>query len=599
LGYSPAGTSAATGEQQPIVSDQKKKPVLDEQTFDKLLEAAYVIQEHNRKKAELEPNLKAKAEQPREPQSPSRNVVQKTETVAEEASRSGADYAPTLAAIVEAQHQIQIRHLELDKAMTLVAESVSRITKASGSAIAMVEGKNVRYRASTGSSAFPVDSEVPIESAICQGTVFTGQVTLTEDVKAEKLFDPSPCLKRGVLSLIAVPIYHDGDVVGALELYFDRTFGFAEHDIHTCHLMAGLVTEALSRDAQSNLKKSVATERSTMMAAIERLKPDLAGMAKVRPAAVENSRETPTATPSGTFPCWKCGNGLLVEEQFCGNCGAARAEEDALSSMQSKFASAWHRQQMNSATIADVDEIASVEKTITPKTFEDDGHIEFPQVEDPVIPPVRFSFEEGDEEISPSELFAAVPRGEKEESSSLDEPVLENSAQVSSTALVTQHPQEMIWTSAAKARAFLESVVVTHKANAVARLWRQHRGYLYLAVALVLVIVVARGIWSDGPVTATGQGAGANSVTNRRKRVSPDADLSAFDKLLISLGVADPPDAPVYKGNPDIQVWVDLHTALYYCPGSDLYGKTAKGRISSQRNAQLDQFEPADRKACD
>ena len=170
---------------------------------------------------------------------------------------------------------------------------------------------------------------------------------------------------------------------------------------------------------------------------------------------------------------------------------------------------------------------------------------------------------------------------------------------MSSTALVTQHPQEMIWTSAAKARAFLESVVVTHKANAVARLWRERRGYLYLAVALILVIVVARGIWSDGPVTATGQGAAANSAPNRRKRVSPDADLSAFDKLLISLGVADPPDAPEYKGNPDIQVWVDLHTALYYCPGSDLYGKTAKGRISTQRDAQLDQFEPADRKACD
>ncbi|HXM65310.1 MAG TPA: GAF domain-containing protein [Candidatus Acidoferrum sp.] len=582
------------------MSDQKKKPVLDEQTFEKLLEAAYVIQEHNRKRGELEQNLKAQAEQPREHQPFPGNVVQKTETVVGAASRSGADYAPTLAAIVEAQHQIQIRHLELDKAMCLVVEGVSRITNASGAAIVMLEGKNIRYRAGTGSSALPVGSEVPLESAICQATVLTGQVTLTEDVKAEKLFDSGPCLERGILSLIAVPIYQDG-VVGALELYFDRASGFAEHDIHTCHLMAGLVTEALSRDAQSNLKKSVATERSTMIAAIERLKPDLAGMAKVRPAA-GNSRDTPTSTPSGTFPCWKCGNGLLVEEQFCGKCGVARAEEDALSSMQSKFASAWHRQQMNSATTADVDEIASAEKPINriaPETFEDDGHIEFPQVEDPVIPPVRFSFEERDEEISSSESFEAIQQGGKEEPSVSVEAVPNNSAQVSSTALVTQHPQEMIWTSAAKARAFLESVAVTHKASAVVRLWRAHRGYLYLAVALVLVIVVARGMWSDGSVTATGQGAAANSATNRRKRVSPDVDLSAFDKLLISLGLAEPPDAPEYKGNPDTQVWVDPHTALYYCPGSDLYGKTAKGRISTQRNAQLDQFEPADRKACD
>jgi hypothetical protein len=65
------------------------------------------------------------------------------------------------------------------------------------------------------------------------------------------------------------------------------------------------------------------------------------------------------------------------------------------------------------------------------------------------------------------------------------------------------------------------------------------------------------------------------------------------------MGLAEAPDPPEYKGNPNAQVWVDLHTALYYCPGSDLYGKTPKGKTTSQRDAQLDQFEPASRKACD
>jgi hypothetical protein len=72
-----------------------------------------------------------------------------------------------------------------------------------------------------------------------------------------------------------------------------------------------------------------------------------------------------------------------------------------------------------------------------------------------------------------------------------------------------------------------------------------------------------------------------------------------FDRMLISLGLAEAPPAPEYKGNPDTQVWVDLHTALYYCPGADLYGKTPKGKVTSQRDAQLDQFEPAYRKTCD
>jgi len=69
--------------------------------------------------------------------------------------------------------------------------------------------------------------------------------------------------------------------------------------------------------------------------------------------------------------------------------------------------------------------------------------------------------------------------------------------------------------------------------------------------------------------------------------------------MLISFGLAEAPEASEYKGNPDAQVWVDLHTALYYCRGADLYGKTPKGKVTSQRDAQLDQFEPASRKACD
>ena len=43
-------------------------------------------------------------------------------------------------------------------------------------------------------------------------------------------------------------------------------------------------------------------------------------------------------------------------------------------------------------------------------------------------------------------------------------------------------------------------------------------------------------------------------------------------------------------GNPDTQVWVDVHTALYHCPGSELFGKTPDGKLASQRDAQQDQF---------
>jgi len=55
----------------------------------------------------------------------------------------------------------------------------------------------------------------------------------------------------------------------------------------------------------------------------------------------------------------------------------------------------------------------------------------------------------------------------------------------------------------------------------------------------------------------------------------------------------------VYKGNPETKVWIDTRTGLYYCPGASEYGKTTRGRFAKQRNAQLDEFEPANRKGCD
>ena len=582
-----------------FVTDHKK-PVLDEQTFEKLLEAAYVLQEHNRKMLEVKETLESQSEQLREQELARQAQLQVAEPISEETASLDADYTLTLAQIVEAQHQIQIRHLELDQAMAVVAERVARIANGSGAGVGILEGKTVRYHAGAGSSALPVGSEVPLGAAVCQANIRTGQVIRAEDVNIEILFDPVPCLKRGILSLVAVPIYHDGDIVGALELYFDRIRGFAEQDIHTCQLMAGLVTEAIGREAQSNLKKSMATERSTMLAAIEGLKPELEAKAEDRPELASSHKVNGSTAASATFVCWKCGSALLEEEQFCGNCGAARAGDKAPFSMQSKVASAWHMQQTGKKTAAAANGSEPAEATASwPSVRPHKEHAGFSADEagDSQLEP--FPEAQFDENSSPAPW---VPGHDQEELSlSPNETVDEDGVGVRSTALALPQADDVVWSSAAKARDFLESLSGTRTPSALARFWRSRRGDFYLALALVLVAVVIRwGIWSDHSAGGTGHGSAVTGSAKRHKQVAPGADLSLFDRLLISLGLAEAPDeAPEYRGNPDTQVWVDFQTALYYCPGSDLYGKTPKGKMSSQRDAQLDQFEPAYRKACD
>jgi DNA-binding NarL/FixJ family response regulator len=76
------------------------------------------------------------------------------------------------------------------------------------------------------------------------------------------------------------------------------------------------------------------------------------------------------------------------------------------------------------------------------------------------------------------------------------------------------------------------------------------------------------------------------------------AELPWTERLQVGAGLKPGP-AALFSGNPDTRVWIDVHTALYYCRGAEQYGRTSGGRFARQHDAQEDHFEPAARKACE
>jgi putative methionine-R-sulfoxide reductase with GAF domain len=588
------------------VTDQNNKPSLDEQTFGKLIEAAYVLQEHNSEMRLLEANLESQSERLRQQEVEFQSALPGSSHAVQEPPPREADYTLTLAEIVEAQHQIQIRHLEGDGAMAVVAERIVRITRASGAGIAILDEKTVRYRASAGPTALPVGSEAPLTKAVCTTCLRTGQVLRTPDVNTEFLFDPDLCRSRGIRSLTAVPVYHNGEIVGALELYFDKLNGFAEQDVHTCQLMAGLVTEAIGRASESSLKKSVAEERSSMMAAIEQLKPSLAALADGQNTAVAEdpkpvSLNLDSISSVADLTCWKCGGSLIEAEQFCGNCGAPRSNTNHLPENTKKGPAAWLLQPGGSRDRAVPSNGTSSAQVAQLPFPEDRFAAPAPVPNDPdnlSLDLFSLGAEHAERNVLFAEALTANQTNGSARSSPSAEPELVNSSPVPASTQVTKTVhQDATWTSASRARDFLEGISgKSSGASSLSRFWNSSRGYFYLLIALLLVALVTRwGIVSSHSIAQ-------NSATSGKKnhpKPGAESDLSAFDKLLISMGLAEAPETPEYKGNPDTQVWVDLHTALYYCPGSELYGKTPKGRFASQREAQLDQFEPASNKTCD
>jgi Response regulator containing a CheY-like receiver domain and an HTH DNA-binding domain len=78
-----------------------------------------------------------------------------------------------------------------------------------------------------------------------------------------------------------------------------------------------------------------------------------------------------------------------------------------------------------------------------------------------------------------------------------------------------------------------------------------------------------------------------------------DRVMPELNELTVKAGLKPPAPAATYQGNPDRKVWIDVHTALYYCQDSNLYGRTRRGRFAKQIDAQADHYEPAGMKACD
>ncbi len=182
------------------------------------------------------------------------------------------------------------------------------------------------------------------------------------------------------------------------------------------------------------------------------------------------------------------------------------------------------------------------------------------------------------------ENFEVAKRGR---SSPLETPIDANTnlAEAEATAvdtLTTHKPMSNMPTTetiATDASNRIQPVPLRKRLSDVRGALRGYRANVYLAAAVVLALAAL--MW---PTTSSA----------RRDALSP------MERMLIALGIAEAPAPVVHsEGNPSIDVWVDPHTALYYCPGEELYGKTADGRIASQHDAQVDRFQPAGRAVCE
>jgi GAF domain len=592
-------------------------PVLDEATFQKLLAAAYTLQEHNER------------------------VRTGTSTADQkETPAVDSDSTAALAQIVDAQHQIHASNLNLAGAMNLIVERIRKITGAQGAAISLMNDGNVTYRACNGSLAPETGNVLRAEASLSASTLLHDVLLRCADANNDFRVNPEVARRMGVQSLIAVPIFHDGKTAGALELVFAKPNAFQEHDVRTCQLMAGLVTEALTHDAQKEWRKGVAAERASMLEVLERIKPQLARLATTedRPQGQERSAgaQGDEAAPDeqDDHTCKHCGNELAPGEVFCGACGTSRSSVTH-NDLQSKWAALWNLKKVSGQSASTesqpyesvIKPLPKSESVIKPAPSSESVIKPEPEYESVILPlpdpeanklATASGVTNQASPRTPETLFAPIPdvAGQVSEQANQDG-VLAKSQYGSTEAQpdsATPPEEALTATKAAEDPNLLHSITISPPTTQLGAFWQKHKGFIKRhpgdlalgAAAFLFLITILWAVSSNSPTTSADSGAQPQSTQTtatppkaKKRQAPPAPKVSFFDQVLIGLGLADPPAAPSYTGNPNVPVWIDVHTALYYCPGSDLYGKTPQGKIASQHDAQLDQFEPASRKVCD
>jgi putative methionine-R-sulfoxide reductase with GAF domain len=604
----------------------QRKPSLDEASFQQLLSAAYVLQEHNDR-------LRGK--------------------------EIHADFAQNLSAIVETQKLIQTLQLDLGAAAKLVAERVQKITSASGAAIGILDKGELVYRAATGIAGMDAETRVAPEASLSADCLGNATAANYPDADVNSPARVKLFRARDVRSFIAVPVYHAGQVAGVLELRFNKVNAFREADLRTAELMAGLLSDAMATAARLKWKDALASERQSMLEALERIKPQLERLGteslnQTFPAesriVLPPSADSEAILARASEKCSVCGSDFFGrDEAFCGICGSARPEA-AAAALHDISSSDISQNEAPRPTASDAQHKISA-PVITPYDLESlpEGRVNLSKSspaslqelielsaiqQNPAAHVARIEKRDVLKSAPVRPLAAESPVVRQTGPDHLERPLsfgLEYEKQSNQTAAEYSPPDHFVpavetatvpvpsealrivpaefppsdklqanpWGSAKQTQQWLETVK-THRsptATWISHQWQTRRANIYIGVAALILLVVVTE-WGVRPSATTVAGNASPAVSGQRRAAPAAAKLTAFENLMVSLGLAEAPPAPVYLGNPDTRVWVDVHTALYHCPGSDLFGKTPDGRFSTQREAQQDQFEPANRKVC-
>ncbi|MGZ4733594.1 MAG: GAF domain-containing protein [Terriglobales bacterium] len=137
--------------------------------------------------------------------------------------------------------------IDMEPAISVIAERAQTLTGASGAAIALRKGEEMVCRARSGRTAPDLGVRLQSDSGISADCVRTGEVVLCHDAEENPQVDLAACQRLGVRSILAAPLRHFRRTLGVFEVFSAAPYAFAARDVATMQLLSSVMVAAISR----------------------------------------------------------------------------------------------------------------------------------------------------------------------------------------------------------------------------------------------------------------------------------------------------------------------------------------------------------------
>ena len=149
--------------------------------------------------------------------------------------------------ILETQRDVVAADLDLRSVMNLICERTQELTGADSGSILMLDGDDLVHRAATGFMSDYVGERVTLEGTFSGSVYRNNRSAICADTKA---IGNSLAHRRGIRSLIAVPLRHRGEAVGLLNVLSRTPNSFTAEDLNTLELLAVVLASVMSHASE-------------------------------------------------------------------------------------------------------------------------------------------------------------------------------------------------------------------------------------------------------------------------------------------------------------------------------------------------------------